>query len=119
MFRENWEEPLPDTTTASTALRFSASEIDDLIKHLYLLERQYGIVLTAITRGDVEEAWKNEFLADGKEAPPFTDEVWDKFQDTYEWRKGFAEVMWDAVHQLMVGAMYDFVLEQELSEESL
>lgn len=118
MFRENWEEPMSEAPTTST-LRFTSEQIDDLVKHLYLLEKQYGIVITVVTRGDVEEAWKNEFVAEDKEAPTFTDELWDKFQDTYEWRKGFAEVMWDAVHQLMVGAMYDFVLEQETSEESL
>jgi len=118
MFRENWEEALP-SDTPTLDVKFTPDQIDDLIKHLYRLEKHYGIVVTAITRGDVEEAWKNEFLAGDKEAPTFTDELWDKFQDTYEWRKGFAEVMWDAVHQLMVGAMYDFVLEQETSEESL
>ena len=114
MFREPFSEP--EVVSKSNP---SPEEIRELIANLYKMEKQYGIVITAITRDDVTDAWINEFLADDKEAPPFTDELWNKFQDTYEWRKGFAEVMWDAVHQLMVSAMYDFVSEQELSEKKL
>jgi hypothetical protein len=96
MFREPLDEP--DTERAESERSFALpSELQELIEHLYSMQRQYGIIVSAITRGDIEDAWQQDFLADGKDAPPFTDEMWRKFQDTYAWRKGLAEVMWDGV----------------------
>lgn len=110
MFREPYAEP----EHAPAGRRYSDEELREVISHLYKMERQYGIVIAVITKGDVEEAWNNEFFSDDKEPPPFTDEVWSKFQDTYEWRKGFADVMWNGVHETLTDTMVDFV--RELSE---
>ena len=74
MFREPIDEPDPEPSE----LRFTPSEMTDLIQHLYSLEKQYGIVVTFVTRGDIEDAWRQDHFADDKEAPPFTDEMWDK-----------------------------------------
>lgn len=96
MFREPLDEP--DTEATVNEPSFSLpSDLQILIEHLYSLQRQYGIIISAITRGDVEDAWQQDFIADDKDAPPFTDEMWGKFQDTYAWRKGLQEVMWDGV----------------------
>ena len=94
MFREPIDEPEVERTGLSVSL---PSDLDKLITHLYAMEKQYGIVITVVTRGDVEDAWENDHLADDLDAPPFTDELWDKFQETWEWRKGLSEVMWDGV----------------------
>jgi hypothetical protein len=96
MFREPIDEPEMERTEGGSLFALP-SDLQKLIEHLYSLQRQYGIIVSVITRGDVEDAWQQDFFADGKDAPPFTDEMWDKFQDTYAWRKGLAEVMWDGV----------------------
>lgn len=96
MFREPIDEP--EVERPEQGLSFTLpGDLTPLIAHLYALERQYGIVVTVVTRGDVEDAWREDHLADDKDAPPFTDEMWDKFQDTWAWRKGLSEVMWDGV----------------------
>ena len=94
MFREPIDEP--DTGESGAAFRLP-SDLSKLIDHLYSLEKQYGIVVTVVTRGDIEDAWKQDHLADDKDAPPFTDEMWGKYQDTWAWRKGLSEAMWDGV----------------------
>lgn len=94
MFREPIDEPEVERTGLSVSL---PSDLDKLIAHLYAMEKQYGIVITVVTRGDVEDAWRQDHFADDLDAPPFTDELWDKFQETWEWRKGLSEVMWDGV----------------------
>lgn len=93
MFREPIDEPDPEPNP----LRFTPEQMKELITHLYSLEKQYGIVVTIVTRGDIEDAWREGHFADGEDAPPFTDEMWDKFQDTWAWRKGLSEAMWDGV----------------------
>lgn len=103
MFREPIDEPDPEPSE----LRFTPSEMTDLIQHLYSLEKQYGIVVTFVTRGDIEDAWRQDHFADDKEAPPFTDEMWDKFQDTWAWRKGLSEVMWDGVWETIQDGLRD------------
>ena len=93
MFREPIDEPDPEPNP----LRYTPEQMTELIAHLYSMEKQYGIVVTVVTRGDVADAWREDYLADDKDAPPFTDEMWDKFQDTWAWRKGLSEAMWDGV----------------------
>lgn len=110
MFREPIDEPdMPP----------SGVEIGSLMSTLRELEKKHGIVLAVITRHDVEDAWNNEFLADDDEPPVFTDELWNKFRETYEWRKGFAEVMWGSALDLMSQAIFDFVRDREISEDGL
>lgn len=94
MFREPIDEPETPPSGASFRL---PSDLEKLITHLYALEKQYGIVVTVVTRGDVEDAWREGHFAGGDDAPLFTDEMWDKFQDTWAWRKGLSEAMWDGV----------------------
>ena len=96
MFREPFDEPNTEATVSEPSFSLP-SDLQKLIEHLYALQRQYGIIVSVITRGDVDDAWQQDFLADGKDAPPFTDEMWRKFQDTYAWRKGLHEVMLDGV----------------------
>ena len=94
MFREPIDEPeteRPDDTGLSVTL---PADLDKAITHLYSMEKQYGIVITVVTRGDIEDAWRENHLADDLDAPPFTDEMWSKFQNTWAWRKGLSEVMW-------------------------
>ncbi len=103
MFREPIDEPDPEPSE----LRFTPSEMTDLIQHLYSLEKQYGIVVGVVTRGDIEDAWQQDHLADDKEAPSFTDEMWEKFQDTWAWRKGLSQAMWDGVWETIQDGLRD------------
>lgn len=102
MFREPIDEPEPEP---------SEDGIREILLDLHIIERQYGMVILAITRRDVENAWKEEHFADDLEAPEFTDELWTKFQTTYEWNKGLLEVMWEEASSLLTVAMSDFVKE--------
>lgn len=114
MFREPFEEPEMDKSTKESTFTLP-KDLDALLAHLYLLERQYGIVITAVTRGDVEDAWQNSHFSDGKESPVFTNEMWDKFQDTWAWRKGLSQVMWDGVWDCLNNGIDD--MKEKLSDE--
>lgn len=110
MFREPIDEP---------EIESSGYGVGSIVSTLRELEKKHGIILAVITRDDVEDAWNNEFLADDEEPPVFTDELWSKFRETYEWRKGFAEVMWGSALDLMSQAIFDFVRDREISEDRL
>lgn len=110
MFREPIDEP----DVPSTGLRYTPEQLKELIQHLYSLEKQYGIVITVVTRGDVEDAWENNHpIDDDLDAPPFTDEMWEKFQATWAWRKGLSEMMWDGVHDCIRDGFHDIRLSEE------
>lgn len=102
MFREPIDEPEPE---------LSEDGIREILLDLHIIERQYGMVILAITRRDVEDAWKEDHFADELDPPDFTDELWTKFQTTYEWNKGLLEVMWQEASSLLTVAMSDFAKE--------
>ena len=103
MFREPIDEP----EMPATGLRYTPEQLKELIQHLYSLEKQYGIVITVVTREDVEDAWENDHPIDDGEAPRFTDEMWEKFQETWAWRKGLSQMMWDGVHDCICDGFHD------------
>jgi hypothetical protein len=113
MFREPFEEPDAEPADAGLTVTLPA-DLDKLITHLYAMEKQYGIVITVVTRGDIEDAWQQDHLADDLDAPPFTDEMWDKYQDTWAWRKGLSEAMWDGVWDTISDGLRD--VKDNLSE---
>jgi len=113
MFREPIDEPEMERPDPGAAFSLP-SDLDKLITHLYALEKQYGIVVTVVTRGDIEDAWREGHFADGDDAPIFTDEMWDKFQDTWAWRKGLSEAMWDGVWDTINNGIDD--MKEMLSE---
>ena len=64
----------------------------DLFDTLRALREEHGCAIVCMTRGDVE----------GEVGRELTEAEWDRVQDTWAWRKGFAydcimEPAWDLV----------------------
>lgn len=75
----------------------SLKDMDDVFRLLLAIEGKFEMIMSAVTRADVNDQYRQMWEADDKEAKDLTDEQWEQFQQTWFWRDGYSEVMWDDV----------------------
>jgi hypothetical protein len=93
---------------------------DEALKLYSTLAGRFGWKGTFFTREDAESEWQNQAyddetgLTSDRRLP---DDVWERIQDTYHWRRGLSEMLtqhgWDIVHN----AVWEVVSEDERDEE--
>lgn len=64
---------------------------DEGLNIIIAIEQQFGFAGTTFTREDAEREWRMQQDATGD--TPLPDEVWERVQDTWEWRKGLSEIL--------------------------
>jgi len=69
----------------------------NLYEVLMSIEHLFDVRIAAITRGDVNDEFRQTLLAEDIEERDMTPEEWDKFANEWFWRKGHYEIFWDGV----------------------
>lgn len=65
-----------------------------------------GFIMEVVSRNDVEEVWQAR-QAKSSINQSFTSEMWERFRDSYAWRKGLSLVMWDGVWEMINDGLND------------
>ena len=73
------------------------SDEGQAIEAICALERKFGLVVSAVTRYDVECEFHSLLENDDTPMRDLTDEEWDLFRSQWGWRKGIRQAMWDEV----------------------
>ena len=90
---------------------------DEAINLIIAIEQKFGFAGTTFTRGDAETEWQAQTRSDenGDEIndQPMPDEVWERVQQTWEWRKGINEMLTERGWELVYLAVADAIKEDK------
>ena len=90
---------------------------DEAIKLYFTLSNRFGWAGTFFTREDAEGEWQNQTDDDLSTMSALPDDVWERIQNTWYWRKGISEILtehgWDIVHN----AVWEVTTEDERNKE--
>jgi hypothetical protein len=92
----------PETDRGAPELR----QVLEFIQQAQKLAFSCGFIMEVVSRNDVEEVWQAR-QAESSVNQSFTNEMWEKFRDTYAWRKGLSLVMWDGVWEMIGDGLND------------
>ena len=105
-----------ETKSAVLALLEGLDE-SEALSVFWTLEGQFGWAGTTFTRGDAETEWQAQTRSDenGDEIndQPMPDEVWERVQQTWGWRKGIPEVLTERGWELVYLAVADAIKEDK------
>lgn len=77
---------------------FTVNE-QNLYEVLLSIEYLFDVRIAAITRGDVNEQFREILFANEIDGRDMTQEEWDKFSSEWFWRKGYYEIFWDGISE--------------------
>jgi len=90
---------------------------DEAINLIIAIEQKFGFAGTTFNRADAETEWQAQTRSDenGDEIndQPMPDEVWERVQQTWEWRKGINEMLTEHGWELVYLAVADAIKEDE------